>query len=69
MKREKITLGFFIVVLLALFLELFLGLIIYGKKNLSGRFCTPSRYCFFSVMLSISHVSGDLLFPASINSK
>jgi len=27
MKREKITLGFFIVVLLALFLELFLGLI------------------------------------------
>ena len=28
MKREKITLGFFIVVLLALFLEFFLGLII-----------------------------------------
>ena len=27
MKREKITLGFFIVVLLALFLELFLGII------------------------------------------
>ncbi|MEO2044137.1 MAG: hypothetical protein ABGX43_06015, partial [Nitrospinaceae bacterium] len=26
---------------------LFFGLIIYGKKNLSGRFFTRPRYCFF----------------------
>ena len=51
MKREKITLGFFIVVLLALFLEFFLGLITgINSKSQSVVTQNPSTTEIFSIL-------------------